>query len=234
MTSSPFAAFGRSAGRCAALMIAGLLAACANKPAAPDWQINAFAALRGFSTAFLNGNSRLAELEMARARSEIAGTGRADLLARAELTYCAVRAASLEFDNCASYQPLAQDAGPQERAYAAFLSGRWTGIDASLLPERYRVLATNAAAASSTGVSNTLGSVADPLSRLVAAGVLLQTSDLSPAVIAIATETASGQGWRRPLLAWLGLQFKRAADAGDADAAARVQRRINMVLQKQD
>lgn len=200
----------------------------------PDWQVNAFSALKGFSSAFLNGHSRLAEFEFARAKSEIASTGRADLLARAELIRCAIRVASLEFDNCASYQPLAQDAGPQEQTYAAFLSGRWAGLDTKLLPEQHRALVMNAAARSPTGATEAaspLGTMEDPLSRLVAAGVLLQRSDLSSADIVLATQTASNQGWRRPLLAWLGLQFKRATDASDFDAAARIQRRIDMVLQ---
>lgn len=234
MTSRLFAAVRRSAGHWVVLLFTVLLAGCASKPLAPDWQVNAFAALKGFSTAFLTGNSRVAELEMSRARSEIAGTGRADLLARAELTYCAVRAASLEFDHCANYQPLAQDAGPQEQAYAAFLSGHWTGIDANLLPEQYRALVTSTAAGPSTGETRRLGTVDDPLSRLVAAGALLQRSDLSSADIAIATRTASDQGWRRPLLAWLSLQLKRATDGGDSDSAARMQRRIDLVLQKQN
>ena len=234
MTSRLITIVQRSAGDWAVLLVTVLLAACASKPLAPDWQVNAFAALKGFSTAFLKGNSRVAELEMSRARSEIAGTGRADLLARAELTYCAVRAASLAFDNCANYQPLARDAGPQEQAYAAFLSGHWSGIDANLLPEQYRALVTSPAAGPSTGETSTLGTVDDPLSRLVAASALLQRSDLSSADIAMATRTASDQGWRRPLLAWLGLQLKRATDGGDSDSAARMQRRIDLVLQKQN
>jgi len=49
--------------------------------------------------------------------------------------------------------------------------------------------------------------------------------------MALATETASAQGWRRPLLAWLGLQRQQATEAGDLAAATRLQRRIDLVLQ---
>jgi hypothetical protein len=59
--------------------------------------------------------------------------------------------------------------------------------------------------------------------------VLFQMGQLSPIGIAAAVNTASEQGWRRPLLAWLGLQAKRAEAAGDADARARIQRRIDLV-----
>jgi hypothetical protein len=207
-----------------------LLGACASTPVPPDWQANASEALKGFSAAYLSGNTRLADFEFARARAEIARTGRGDWMARAELTRCAVRVASLEFDNCAGYQSLAADAGASEQAYAAFLSGQWNGLDTALLPAQHRALVSRSAAAT-TASAATVGAVEDPLARLVAAGVLLQRQSLLPADIAVATETASGQGWRRPLLAWLAVQSQRANAAGDRDAAARIQRRIDLVLQ---
>jgi len=41
-----------------------------------------------------------------------------------------------------------------------------------------------------------------------------------------AIDTASDQGWRRPLLAWLGVQAQRAEAAGDAQEEQRIRRRI--------
>jgi len=199
-----------------------LLAACAGTPA-PDWQANAQASLRAFSLAYFAGNTRLAAQEFARARADIASTGRPDLLARAELTRCAVRAASLEFDDCAGYATLAPDAGKEERAYADFLAGRWAGLDASLLPAQQRALLAGNADA------ETLARIADPISRLVAAGVLFRLGRLAPAGIATAVETASANGWRRPLLAWLGVEAARADAAGNRDAAARIRRRMELV-----
>ena len=219
----------------AALSAALLLGACASPAPPPDWQANAFAALKGYSNAYLNGNTRLADFEFVRAKHEISSTGRADLLARAELTRCAARVASLEFDNCAGYQPLAQDAGPEEKTYAAFLTGNWTGLNLALLPAQYRALVLKAASAnlanSSAQPASALGSIEDPLARLVAAGVLLHGSRLTPPDIALAVDTASSRGWRRPLLAWLGVQLKGAKDAGASDAAARIQRHIDLVLE---
>jgi hypothetical protein len=48
-------------------------------------------------------------------------------------------------------------------------------------------------------------------------------------VVAQAVETASAQGWRRPLLAWLGVQAKLAEQGGDAAEAERVRRRMALV-----
>jgi len=209
-----------------------LLSACASKPVPPDWQTNAFAALKGFSAAYLKGNTRLADFEFARAKTEIASTGRADLMARAELTRCAVRLASLELDQCAGYQPLALEAGPDEQAYAAFLAGQWRDLDVARLPVAYRAIVSTAATKQPADPQRSaLGAIEDPLSRLIAAGALLQSSRLTPTDIATATETASSQGWRRPLLAWLGVQLKRANDAQDPQSASRLQRRIDLVLQ---
>ena len=220
---------------CVMLSAILLLGACTSKPVAPDWQVNAYAALKGFSVAYLSGNTRLADSELARARLEIASTGRADLLARAELTRCAVRVASLEFDDCAAYQPLAADAHASEQAYAAFLSGRWTALDVALLPAQHRTWVLQAGSDKGADrpapATSLLGAMEDPLARLVAAGVLLQNKRLTVPDMALATDTASTQGWRRPLLAWLGLQRQQATDAGDLAGAARLQRRIDLVLQ---
>jgi hypothetical protein len=209
----------------AAILIAAALAACASKPAPPSWQSNAYGSLGGFSDAYLKGDSAIAEAEFARARSETASTGRPDLVAHAELVRCATRVASLEFDGCPGFEALAQDASAAERAYAAYLAGRWQGLDPNLLPPQHRAIVGAPPAAAGKSV---LDGVADPLSRLVAAGVLLQAGRIAPADIAAATETASQQGWRRPLLMWLGVSAKRAADAGDAAEAARIQRRIDL------
>jgi hypothetical protein len=64
---------------------------------------------------------------------------------------------------------------------------------------------------------------------LIAAAVLLRRGQATPDVIAMAVETASGQGWRRPLLAWLRLDQQRASAAGASDEVARIQRRIDLV-----
>ena len=211
----------------AVLLWVALMSACASKPVPPDWQANAHGALKDFSAAYLTGNSRVANLEFARARSEIASTGRADLIARAELVRCATRVASLEFDNCAGMAGLVEDAGAAERAYAAFLRGGWQGLDVASLPAQHRAMVT---AGNEAARNAALAGLQDPLSQLVAAGVLFQMGQLAPLGIATAVNTASEQGWRRPLLAWLAVQGRRAEAAGDADAKARIQRRMDLII----
>lgn len=195
------------------------LAACGSKPPQPDWKSNAAASLQAAGDAWLKGDTRIAATEFARARNEMASTGRADLVAHAELYRCATHVASLEFDTCPGFEALAQDSTAAERAYADYLAGRWQGQDAALLPEQHRAIAQG---------KGSLAAIEDPLARLVAAGVLMRSGRIAPADIAIATDTASSQGWRRPLLVWLGVSLQRAQAAGDAAAAARIQRRIDL------
>jgi hypothetical protein len=228
---SPTAGLVRGAGLCLAL----LLSACASAPPPPDWQVNAHSDLQAFSQAYLRGNSRVATQAFNRARNETASTGRAEQVARVELTRCAVQAASLVFDDCPGYLALAADTAPDSRAYAQYLSGRWDGLDAAQLPEQHRALVQQASRgqpAPEAGQS-ALNTIADPLARLVAAGTLLRNGRLTPTDIDAATETAAAQGWRRPLLAWLYVQRQRAGAAADGAPAelARIQRRIDLVLQ---
>lgn len=177
-----------------------LLAGCSSGPPAPEWQANAAGGLQAFQSRYLAGDSKGGEEAFSLARSELASTGRGDLVARAELIRCAAQVASLVFEPCPGFESLRADAGADERAYAEYLEGR-----ASRAPS------------------------SEPFSQLVAYGVQLRAGRITPQGIAAAVDIASEQGWRRPLLAWLGVQLNRAQAAGDGETAARLKRRIELV-----
>jgi hypothetical protein len=204
---------------------AALLAACSSAPPVPDWQLTAKGALDRSVQAYLQGNSRVEAVEFALARRELARTGQADLLARAELTRCAARVASLVFEGCAGFATLATDAGAAQRAYADYLQTQNKPQDTALLPEQHRPFAAGQVS------PDALKAVRDPLAQLVAAAVLLQSGRAEPGVMVVAAETASAQGWSRPLLAWLNAQLMRAKAAGDAAQSAQLERRIALVSQ---
>ena len=203
-----------------------LIAGCAGKPPPPDWKMNAQSALESYKKHYLNGDTRLAELNYDRARGEIARTGRPDLMARAELIRCATEIAALAAEHCPAASALPVEASIDDRAYAVFLSGNWEGPDPASLPEVYRsLIKVNEESARVTAIKE----IKDPFSRLIAAGVLFRQANLPPDGIAAAMETASEQGWRRPLLAWLNVQLKRAESAGNQAAAASLRQRIELV-----
>ncbi|MGZ3181587.1 MAG: hypothetical protein ACXU8N_04020 [Telluria sp.] len=200
------------------LSMACLLAACSSKPLPPAWEMNAHGSVKAFEDAYLRGDTGIADTEFAHARADVASTGRPDLVAKVELIRCATHGAALEADDCPGYLRYAGDALPEERAYAAYIAGRFAEVNAAALPEQHRaVVATGSFAA-----------VQDPLARLVAAGALFRAGRISPADIALAVDTASAQGWRRPLLAWLGVQEARARAAGDSAAVAAIRKRIDL------
>lgn len=201
-----------------------MLAACSSKPPAPDWQLSAKGASDRAVQAYLKGDRRVEHAEFAGARAELERTGDAANVARLELLRCAAQVASLVLGPCAAFAPLAQDATEAERAYARYLEGKATPSDVALLPEAQRAVA-GAVPAQAAAVLK----AADPMSTLVAAGVIFSRGEASPALVELAVDTASAQGWPRPLLAWLGVQLKLAEQAGRADEVARIQRRMNLV-----
>lgn len=199
----------------------GLLTACASAPPTPDWQLEAKSAMDRAVAAYLEGDSRVEQAEITRARAALARTGRADLLANAELLRCATRVASGVFEPCAAFEALRTDVTAPQRAYGDYLRGQLQPQDAALLPEAQRGVAGGSTAAALEQK--------DPLSQLVAAGVLLQAGKGSNALSEAAVNTASAQGWRRPLLAWLGLQLKQAEQGGQTAEMTRLQRRIALI-----
>ena len=202
------------------------LTACASGPKSPDWQLTSKGAMERAVAAYLEGNSRVEAAELARARFEISSTGRVDLMARVELLSCASRVASLVFEPCAGFEKLRQDALPAERAYADYLAGKLPPQDIHLLSKEQQIIAV----ASVSREQPAIEKIADPLARLVAAGAAFQAGLASPVLVQAAVDTASSQGWRRPLLAWLGVQLKLADASGNQLESERVQRRIALTL----
>ncbi|MBI5278212.1 MAG: hypothetical protein HY854_17320 [Burkholderiales bacterium] len=195
-----------------ALLLA--LAGCGNKPRQPDWLVNADSAQDRYQRAYLSGREPAATQEFQRLRTELASTGNPSLLARGELTRCAMQVATLQFTACEGFEPLRRDASDEERAYADFLLGK--PAPAGSLPEAYRSVTDGAS----------LAAIKEPVSRVVAAGVLLRTGRADPQALQVAADTASEQGWRRAVIAWLGAQAMRAEQAGAVEEAQRLRRRM--------
>lgn len=215
-------------GRMHRLLVAGVvvLGGCASGPLPPDWQTNAKSALEHAIAAYLKGDTRVEAIEFARVRGEVARTGRVDLAARVEIAHCAARVASLVFEPCEGFDELRADAAAPERAYADYLAARLQPQNAGELPPQHRAVAASLGADTADAA---LRAIEDPLARLVAAGVVFRANRATPATIALAIDTASAQGWRRPLLAWLNVQLVRAEKAGDRAEAERLRRRIALV-----
>ena len=159
-----------------------LLGACAGTAPPPQWQVDAASASERFVEAWLIGDRRIEQAEFERARERVVRTGRVDLVARIELLRCAVRLATLTIEPCIGFAAVADGLSPgAETAYADYLAGTLAPTDSAriaLLPAAQRAVAELPAESSADGgtqAESLVAAIDDPLSQLVAAGMLLRT-----------------------------------------------------------
>lgn len=206
-----------------------LLAACGSGgPPPPDWKTDSADLVARYQKHALRGENTLAERYFQQAVAATGGAGRVAETARLWLVHCATRRAMLIDDPCHEYVELAaSEAEPNtaDQAYYRFVTLRWEGLDPRLVPPQHRRLLETAA----TRRHETLASIDDPLARLLDASLLLMRREASPGTLSLAVETASSNGWRRPLLTYLKLQQKQAAAHDDREGLARLERRIRLV-----
>jgi len=222
----------RWAGRLAGAVLAVALAGCASGPPTPDWQADAHGAVQRATRADLEGLDRLADMEWAKAEAAVARTARADLLARVALTRCAVGQARLLAQPCAGFERWASDATVPDRLYHAYLNAVLPPEGVAALPEAHRSVARALAAAPGNepwAPAALLSGMPDPVARLVAGSVLWRAQRLDTAGLQVLVDTASAQGWRGALMAWLVAQRSAAQVAGQTEVADAAQRRIELL-----
>ncbi len=220
----------------AALAWLVLSAGCASAPPTPEWQIDASDSLRRVQAYTLQGKQTsagqsMADAEARRLREFVSAAADPALRARTELAICAAQAATLALEGnaCPAMQAWASSADAANIAYARYLQGQASGAEIELLPEPHRA-AARAIAAGSLPLAVAQG-MADPLARLIAISAAFQAKAAGPDVIGIAASTASQQGFRRASVAWLGVQRRLAQAAGDAQALATLDLRIQAATQ---
>jgi hypothetical protein len=211
---------------CACLV---LLAACGSGgPPPPDWKTDAADFIERYQKHALQGENVLAERYFQRAIEATGGAGRIADTAQLWLVRCATRRAMLIDDACAEYAGLAgAEPNATQEAYYRFLTLRWDTLDSSLLPQQHRELVQAPASARPA----LLPGIDDPLARLLDASLLVMRQEADASILDLATETASAQGWRQPLLTYLKLQQTRAASQADTAASSRLAQRIQLVEQ---
>jgi hypothetical protein len=213
----------------AALASLVLLTACGSGgPPPPDWKTDSSDLIGLYQKHALLGENTLAERYFRQAISATGGAGRVAETARLWLVRCATRRAMLIDDACAEYAELARvEPNAADQAYYQFVTLRWEDLDVAQVPEQHRDLVRTPAATR----HEVLNRINDPLARLLDASLLVMRQEAGGTTLEVATETASSQGWRQPLLTYLKLQQEQAAAQGDAPRQARLARRIQLVEQ---
>lgn len=204
-----------------------LLTACGSGgPPPPDWKTDSADLIERYKKYALLGDNTLAERYFQQAVIATGGAGRVADTARLWLVRCATRRAMLIDDACTEYADLARiEPDAADQAYYQFITLRWDVVDVARLPTQHRALVTAPA-----GKRNeVLAQISDPLARLLDASLLVMRQESDAATLVLATETASSQGWRQPLLTYLKLQEKQAASQGNAADLDRLRQRIRLV-----
>jgi hypothetical protein len=207
-----------------------VLLACSSAPPTPEWKLQARDATERATAAYLSGQSRVAQAEWLKAKQEARRTAQPEQVARVILAQCALRLASLEMSEgvCEELTPLVPDLSPSLQAYHRYLQGQVTAADLPLLPPAHQAVAQRLLA--QTEVTAVIQAMPDPVSKLVAAAVALRSTQAQPSLLVLGVDTASQQGWSRPVLAWLGAYKRWAEQTGQTQLAEQLQRRIDVVL----
>lgn len=207
-----------------------LLASCSAKPA-PVWFAAGHKQLETFKQDFLIGREpSITEFHFRKAVEELKKGGDADLLGKAWLTRMALQIAALAEMEAGNYLKI--EAGqpiPANRNFYLFLRGDAAAVDVSLLPESYRPFWRAFRNGDSAKTAITIAAIEDPLSRMIAAGLAIRHGLGNGAILQTAVETASRNGWKRALLAWLERLKSFHEVAGDAAKASAIRSRIDMM-----
>jgi len=212
------------------LLLFLLLAGCGSKPA-PAWLAAGHKQLETFKQDFLTGREpRITEIHFRNAVEEIKKSGDADLLGKAWLTRMALQTAVLMEMDAGDYPKTeAAEVVPANRNFFRFLNGNTAAVDISLLPEPYRPFWVAFCNVDAVKAAAAITAIDDPFSRLIASGLAVRHRLEAEVILRTAVETASQNGWKRALLAWLERLASFHEAAGDAKKASAIRSRIEMM-----
>ena len=165
-----------------------------------------------------------------KATREIAAGNDLRLLAVAYLTKYALHTASLErFDDSGFLKIERLEPDEADMAYCRFLRGNFAAVNTGALPARYAGLLKAAQRKDVALAGHEISAIRDPLSRLVAAGVWVSYMPCDETILQTAIDTASANGWKRPLLAYLEKLHAFYLESGDPGKARAMKNRIELL-----
>ena len=208
-----------------------LIGGCGSRPT-PAWIVSGNQQLEMFKTHFLTGGQPVVtERHFQKAVEEIKKGGDLDLLEKAWLTRMALQGAVLgemeegEYGKIAAAHPV-----PANRNFFLFLTGDPATVDGALLPAQYRTFLQTLRGGDVVKVGNAIAAMEDdPLSQLIAAGLAVRRQMENEAILQTAVSTASRNGWKRALLAWLERLRTFYEGSGEVAKAAAVRQRIDLI-----
>jgi hypothetical protein len=207
-----------------------LLAGCGTTKPAASWLSAGNSQLDNYKKHYLSGQDKIAALEFNDALKEIKRSGDLELLARTHLIRMALQTATLQ--DLASAEYLKIDAvhpSPANRNFYVFLQGEMAQVDAKLLPAQYLGFVETLRRPEEDVRLRAIEQLEDPVSQLIAIGILVRMSQDNEAVLQRAIATASAEGWKKALLVYLARLKAYYAGNQEMSKALAIEQRINLI-----
>jgi len=212
------------------MMFSILLVGCGSSKPVPDWTYASFNQLDNYKKSCLSGKERIAEASFNKAVDEIKSSGDLDILARAYLTKYAVQVAVLEaFDGREYLKIDAVEPVLQNKSFYSFLKGAFDNVDEKQLPQQYAGFFRTFKSGKKDDVAYEISKMENPLSKLIAIGLLVKKDKYDETDLKLAIDIASQNGWKKALLAYLGKLQSFYKTNNQQDKAAHVEERIQLI-----
>ncbi len=206
-----------------------LLFGCGSKQI-PDWLSVSFNQLENYKNNYLSGKDRIAELQFNKAVEEIRSSGNLEILGRAYLTKHAVQVAVLEvFDDTEYLKINALQPVLSNSNFHNFLKGSFDKVDESLLPGQYYGFLKALRKGNTEAISREISHMEDPLSKLIAVGLLVKMDNFGEMDLHYAIDTASRNGWKKAVLSYLNKLRAFYEKKGETEKAAATKRKIELL-----
>ena len=208
-----------------------LLAGCGTTKPTPSWFSTGSSQLDNYKKHYLGGQDKIAALEFNDALKEIKKSGDLEILGRAYLIRMALQTAALQDLTSAEYEQIkAVQPSPANENFYAFLQGKIAQVDEKMLPGQYLNFIEALRRQEADLRLRAIEQLDDPLSRLIAVGILLRLGQENEALLNKAVATASAEGWKKALIAYLArLQAFYAAHQEGAKARD-IEQRLKLIM----
>ena len=211
------------------LIICLLFLGCASKPI-PDWLNTSYNQLENYKKSYLSGENKIAAIQFKAAINEIRKSGDLEILSMAYLIRMALQATVLENMDDDEYLKIdALQPSLPNRSFYAFLKGEINQVDDSLLPQHYRGFCKALRQSAGAESLQEIEKMEDPLSQLIALGIIVRLRQANEDVLKKAIDVASAQGWKKPLLVYLDRLQSYYEGKKDTDKATGIQQRIKLI-----
>ena len=204
--------------------------ACSSSQPIPQWKDKSYRQLETYKNDFLADKEDATEPHFRKAREAFSAGNDLDLLAKAYLTRMALQAAVLadiddsDFIRIDKLQP-----STINRSYYDFIKGNFSAMQKTEPPHPYNRLKGAIAGKDTAAAAREIAAMENNLSRLIACGVWVKHLPYNDDILLIAITTASAQGWRRALFAYLNKLQAYYQEQNDQQKALNIKERLELL-----